>query len=57
MNDVPSNLDVGNSNSEARPDLKKGMTMKVMLKGSGDWDEVKLTSRSGKAGRGNFPNS
>ena len=56
-NDLPSNLDVSNSNSETRPSLKKGMTVKVMLKESSKWNEVKLTSRSGKAGRGKYPNS
>ena len=40
-----------------KPKLKKGMTVKMMLNGSDTWDEVKLVSRSGKAGRGKYPNS
>ena len=42
--------------SVVRPKLKSGMTVKVMLKDTDVWDEVKLTSRSGKA-RGKYPNS
>ena len=42
---------------EAKPMLKSGMSVNVLLKGSQEWNEVKLTSRSGKAGRGKYPNS
>ena len=49
--DLPTNGD------HDKPNLKKGMTVKLMLKDSNAWDEVKLISRSGKAGRGKYPNS
>ena len=39
------------------PKLKSGMSVKVLLRNSQEWSEVKLTSRSGKAGRGKYPNS
>ncbi len=39
-----------------KPKLKSGMTVNVMLKDTGVWDKVKLTSRSGKA-RGMYANS
>ena len=48
--------DIDNTSID-RPKLKSGMTVRVMLKDSDVWEDVKLMSRSGKAGRGKYPNS